>query len=198
VLLNIEDRQWIEDGPILYNEVQTYVDTVLKLTNNIDQVKCLNPYLDVDGDGLTPLTSPADQCPNDAGPAKTNGCPDKDADGVPDVQDQCPTVPGDPAFQGCPPPTATPLPDIDGDGLSGAADLCPAQPGPKANNGCPVSSESQPAAPPAYGAGVIDDLFVARETQREQTGHQNNLSMALLLTGGLGAAGVVAARRKRR
>jgi serine/threonine protein phosphatase PrpC len=198
VLLDIENRQWIEDGPIQYSEVKSYVDTVLKLTNNIDQVKCLNPYLDADGDGLTPLTSPADQCPNDAGPAKTNGCPDKDGDGVPDNQDQCPAVVGDPAFKGCPPPTATPLPDIDGDGLSGAADLCPAQPGPKTNNGCPASSESQPAAPPAYGAGAIDDLFVVREAQREQTGHQNNLSMALLLTGGLGAAGVVASRRRRR
>ena len=68
--------------------------------------------------------------------------PDRDGDGVLDVEDACPTVPGvrteDPRTNGCP---AAPLSDRDGDGILDNEDACPDQPGPQSNdpatNGCP-------------------------------------------------------------
>jgi predicted outer membrane repeat protein len=45
------------------------------------------PDADDDGDGLK---DGFDRCPRDAGPAETNGCPDRDYDGVLDSADACP------------------------------------------------------------------------------------------------------------
>jgi outer membrane protein OmpA-like peptidoglycan-associated protein len=85
-----------------------------------------------------------DACPDDAGPATddpaTNGCPDRDKDGVPDKVDACPDVPGvktsDPKTNGCPP-------DRDGDGIIDSEDACPDEPGPRTSdpktNGCPLA-----------------------------------------------------------
>ena len=50
------------------------------------------------------------------------GCPDRDADGVRDKEDQCPNEKGLVSQQGCP--------DGDGDGVADREDDCPAQAGP--------------------------------------------------------------------
>jgi hypothetical protein len=42
-------------------------------------------YVDADGDGVL---GPADECPTEAGPALTMGCPDRDQDGVADKADK--------------------------------------------------------------------------------------------------------------
>ena len=55
---------------------------------------------------------------------------DRDGDGVPDDQDQCPDEPGPAALDGCP--------DDDGDGIPNREDKCPKQPGPAENDGCPL------------------------------------------------------------
>lgn len=125
---------------------------------------------DKDKDGI-PDTE--DECPDQAGPAVTHGCPDKDADGIADKNDQCPdqpgtvanhgcpvvdtdkdgvndkddkcpTVPGLPKYKGCPPP------DTDGDGVNDEEDKCPALAGIAKYQGCPV--------PDTDGDGVNDEM----------------------------------------
>ncbi len=54
---------------------------------------------DRDGDGIP---DNEDRCPDAAGPAKFQGCPDTDGDGIPDIDDKCPTVPGPKSNNGCP------------------------------------------------------------------------------------------------
>jgi outer membrane protein OmpA-like peptidoglycan-associated protein/opacity protein-like surface antigen len=82
---------------------------------------------DADNDGVADKD---DACPNMAGPAQTNGCPDTDGDGIPDKDDNCPLVKGN--LAGCPDSdndgiadnietilgTDPNNPDTDGDGLS--------------------------------------------------------------------------------
>lgn len=68
--------------------------------------------LDTDGDGLP---DDQDDCPNEAGPDATRGCPDQDGDGVADKDDQCPEIAGVAAEQGCPsvtPEAEVPLPEM--------------------------------------------------------------------------------------
>jgi len=83
-----------------------------------------------------------DDCPNEAGLAEFNGCPDRDGDGVPDKDDACPDVSGLVTLQGCP--------DRDGDGVTDAEDECPDVFGPEPNSGCPYIDND--------GDGVIDIL----------------------------------------
>ena len=87
---------------------------------------------DTDGDGLHDAD---DKCPTAAGPSENNGCPygDQDNDSVPDNLDRCPTVAGPTANQGCP----ETILDTDGDTVPDPADACPLTPGPPANKGCP-------------------------------------------------------------
>ncbi|MEO8607196.1 MAG: hypothetical protein ABI690_04910 [Chloroflexota bacterium] len=181
VLLDVTDQKEISVGPIQYDEVKKYYDTVMSLTKSDDQVKCLAPSLDTDGDGIS---YPTDQCPNDPGPADTNGCPDSDGDKLADSVDQCPNVAGDPANNGCPIPTATPLPDVDGDGLNDVIDRCPFAAGLASNHGCPPAS----ATPRVY-ANAIDDLFVMREQERDTSGRENTASLAVAMI--FGFAGMV-------
>jgi outer membrane protein OmpA-like peptidoglycan-associated protein len=68
---------------------------------------------------------------------------DRDADGVPDLDDACPDVPGKPEFRGCP--------DTDGDGIPDAEDACPTQAGPRETQGCPQSKDTD-------GDGIPDDI----------------------------------------
>ena len=82
--------------------------------------------VDSDGDGVINRN---DACPQEPGPAATNGCPDQDGDGVVDGEDECPAVAGLVRFQGCP--------DTDNDGLTDAKDKCPEEAGPVALMGCP-------------------------------------------------------------
>jgi outer membrane protein OmpA-like peptidoglycan-associated protein len=81
---------------------------------------------DRDGDGIP---DDEDDCPDDPGPVETKGCPDRDGDGVPDRIDRCPDVPGVAIFDGCP--------DSDGDGIPDDVDRCPKVPGPRKFDGCP-------------------------------------------------------------
>ncbi|MET0387227.1 MAG: OmpA family protein, partial [Polyangiales bacterium] len=82
--------------------------------------------------------------------------PDRDQDGILDVDDACPETPGvptdDPATNGCPPPP--PPPDRDHDGIIDADDACPDEPGkpsedPK-QHGCP------PPPPDRDHDGILD------------------------------------------
>lgn len=62
------------------------------------------------------------------------GNKDRDGDGIPDDEDDCPDTPGLPSdIPGC-----HGCPDTDGDGLCDDLDECPNEPGPIENNGCPI------------------------------------------------------------
>jgi len=123
---------------------------------------------DTDGDGVRDRD---DNCPQVAGLAEFNGCPDTDADddGVEDCCDECPEIAGLPEFKGCPDtdgdgvrdieddcPKVAGLkelngcPDKDGDGVTDSLDECPEVAGPEANSGCPYIDND--------GDGVIDIL----------------------------------------
>lgn len=81
---------------------------------------------DKDGDGIVDAD---DKCPDVAGLASFNGCPDTDGDGVQDSNDKCPKVVGIAKFDGCP--------DTDGDGVQDAEDECPEAAGDAKFSGCP-------------------------------------------------------------
>jgi len=97
-------------------------------------VAALQGCPDKDGDGIADKD---DKCPDVAGLAKYQGCPipDTDKDGVNDEEDKCPEVAGVVRYQGCP------IPDTDNDGVNDEEDKCPNLPGVKENQGCPVIKE---------------------------------------------------------
>ena len=72
-----------------------------------------------------------DACPNNAGLASLDGCPDSDEDGIADSKDNCPNVAGPRANGGCP------WPDSDNDGVADKDDTCPNEAGALDNKGCP-------------------------------------------------------------
>ena len=78
---------------------------------------------DRDGDGIP---DHEDECPDEPG-VPPHGCPDRDGDGIPDHRDECPDEPGVPPH-GCP--------DRDGDGIPDHKDECPDEPG-VPPHGCP-------------------------------------------------------------
>ncbi len=84
---------------------------------------------DQDKDGIV---DSVDACPDVAGTARFNGCPDTDSDGIIDKEDKCPTVEGLLKYDGCP------IPDTDNDGMNDEADKCPSIPGVAKYEGCPV------------------------------------------------------------
>ena len=94
---------------------------------------------DRDKDGIP---DKEDECPDTPGLKEFNGCPDTDGDGIPDKDDQCPDVAGPVENQGCP------WPDTDGDGVLDKDDACPTVAGPVENNGCPW--------PDTDGDGILD------------------------------------------
>ena len=85
---------------------------------------------------------------------RTNGCIDRDKDGIMDPLDACPFEAGppsqDPKKNGCPPR------DQDGDGVPDEEDACPAVPGVKTSdrktNGCPMEH------PDRDGDGIPNEL----------------------------------------
>jgi outer membrane protein OmpA-like peptidoglycan-associated protein len=83
---------------------------------------------------------------------------DRDADGVPDLDDRCPDVPGKPELAGCP--------DTDGDGLPDAEDQCPREPGTPADLGCPVAKDTD-------GDGVPDDIDRCALDPEDRDGFQD-------------------------
>jgi outer membrane protein OmpA-like peptidoglycan-associated protein len=103
---------------------------------------------DRDGDRVLDAT---DQCPDQPGEARYNGCPppaDRDSDGVTDDQDECPDQPGEPQLKGCPPP------DRDRDTIVDAQDACPDTTGVASadptKNGCPLPLDRD-------ADGLVDD-----------------------------------------
>jgi len=90
----------------------------------------LKPEDDRDKDGIPDKD---DKCPDEAGPASTQGCPDSDGDGVADKEDKCPTKPGKAEWNGCP--------DSDGDGIPDHLDKCPDVAGLAEMKGCPAIKE---------------------------------------------------------
>ncbi|WNG41112.1 OmpA family protein [Archangium violaceum] len=87
---------------------------------------------DDDGDGVT---NDEDKCPNEPGPARNKGCPEKDTDGdgIVDSVDKCPKEAGLAQNQGCA------VADSDGDGIADGKDKCPNEAGPPENQGCAVA-----------------------------------------------------------
>jgi outer membrane protein OmpA-like peptidoglycan-associated protein len=81
---------------------------------------------DADGDGVIDLR---DKCPEQHGSTALDGCPDGDNDSVVDKDDKCPTTPGDPLLNGCP--------DGDRDGVADRDDDCPTEKGVATARGCP-------------------------------------------------------------
>jgi OmpA-OmpF porin, OOP family len=98
------------------------------------------PVLDKDGDGVIDSD---DKCPDVAGLASMNGCPDSDGDGITDADDKCPQVAGLAKYQGCP------IPDTDGDGVNDEEDRCVNEKGFARYQGCPI--------PDTDGDGVNDE-----------------------------------------
>lgn len=84
---------------------------------------------DRDGDGIADKD---DACPDAKGPVELKGCPDRDGDGIADKDDKCPDVKGLARYQGCP------IPDGDNDGINDEEDKCPTVPGVARYDGCPV------------------------------------------------------------
>lgn len=144
----------LNHGDNLYNSnhIQYSASLMQRFINNDD-----------DNDGVK---NSNDDCPNVAGVASNNGCPeeinDRDGDGVVDAIDNCPDIYGDsvgcpktvleadsdgdsvmdsvdncPKIKGLPTNNGCPLPDSDNDGIVDSADKCPTVPGIESNNGCP-------------------------------------------------------------
>jgi outer membrane protein OmpA-like peptidoglycan-associated protein len=89
----------------------------------------LNGCPDLDKDGVT---DSADKCPDTKSGTKVDatGCPmDTDNDGVENGIDNCPDVAGSASLNGCP--------DGDGDGVADNDDRCPTEKGTIENKGCP-------------------------------------------------------------
>ncbi len=99
---------------------------------------------DRDGDGIP---DDNDQCPDTPGIEKFFGCPDTDGDGIPDHVDRCPKDPED--FDEFEDEDGCPDPDNDKDGVLDPDDACPNDPGPKENKGCPVSDRDGDGIPDA-------------------------------------------------
>ncbi len=101
--------------------------------------------VDSDGDGIYDSN---DNCPDQPGPSRTDGCPDSDGDGVRDSDDEFPHDPdcvedsdndgvcdNNDAFPNNPDEQY----DSDGDGIGDNADECPERAGSEQHNGCPDS-----------------------------------------------------------
>ena len=127
---------------------------------------------DRDGDGIV---DSLDACPDQAGLAALQGCPDKDGDGIADKDDKCPDVAGLAKYQGCP------IPDTDRDGINDEEDKCPNIPGVARYQGCPIPdtdkdgvndeedkcpNEAGPAS--NYGCPVIDVVIVEKVNKAAQ------------------------------
>ena len=146
--------------------------------------------VDSDGDGVIDEN---DSCPNEAGPASNNGCPetgdtDSDGDGVLDGDDNCPDTPTGATVDsnGCPI-------DSDGDGIYDGIDACPNE-NPvvdENNDGCEDSSngegcENLPAACALdTGASLPNDCYYASLDASNDGWVEVNSDAELALVGGL-------------
>ncbi len=80
------------------------------------------------------IVKPPETKPEPVKPAPS----DRDKDGVPDAEDECPDLKGPVELKGCP------IPDTDGDGLNDKDDQCPGDYGPVSNSGCPLITAEPP------------------------------------------------------
>lgn len=121
---------------------------------------------DRDNDGIV---DSLDACPDQAGLAALQGCPDRDGDGIADKDDKCPDVAGIAKYQGCP------IPDTDKDGINDEEDKCPQEAGVARYQGCPIPDSDkdgvndeedkcpQEAGPVSnFGCPVIDVVVVEK------------------------------------
>ncbi len=120
---------WVEsvngDGTVTIEEYNAnYTGAYRKRVVAVDAFQYIHVkdlVTDRDGDGVP---DNQDQCPDQAGPVETGGCPDADRDGLRDTDDLCPNQSG-PGFQsGCPASQfnlGAPARDFNGDGR---ADYC--------------------------------------------------------------------------
>jgi len=99
------------------------------------QIPAIEPIIEVKDEDKDGVADTVDACPDIAGPAKFNGCPDTDGDGIIDKEDKCADIAGLAKYDGCP------IPDTDKDGINDEEDKCPNTPGIVANNGCPEIKE---------------------------------------------------------
>jgi outer membrane protein OmpA-like peptidoglycan-associated protein len=113
------------------------------------------PPKDTDGDGVV---DDADKCPDVAGKAVLEGCPDADGDGIADKDDKCKDVAGVSRYDGCP------VPDTDGDGLNDEIDKCKTEKGLKENEGCPIQDKD------ADGVADTDDKCPDTKGSTENNG----------------------------
>ncbi len=109
------------------NYTATYKHEVLGITAGVFIDKLGKQKKDRDDDGVQ---DKEDKCPDQAGTAKFNGCPDTDNDGLQDKEDKCPGQAGLLSNAGCP------ISDKDNDGVADKDDKCPDVAGVKENNGC--------------------------------------------------------------
>jgi outer membrane protein OmpA-like peptidoglycan-associated protein len=114
---------------------------------------------DSDGDGII---DKLDKCPNQAGPAENQGCPDvdSDGDGIIDRLDKCPKQAGRADLQGCPDV------DSDGDGIPDRLDKCPTvaedKDGFEDSDGCPDYDNDKDGIPDSLDkcpnqAGIVEN-----------------------------------------
>jgi outer membrane protein OmpA-like peptidoglycan-associated protein len=87
---------------------------------------------------------------------------DRDGDGIPDDEDDCPDEPGPVETRGCPR-------DTDGDGLIDSEDACPLQPGPRENHGCPFENDED-----RDGDGIPDRLDKCPDEPEDFDGYQDD------------------------
>jgi outer membrane protein OmpA-like peptidoglycan-associated protein len=114
---------------------------------------------DKDKDGVP---DKEDECPNEAGSSLTKGCKDSDGDGIADKADKCPSVAGLAKYKGCP------IPDTDKDGVNDEEDKCPTIQGTKENNGCPHTETRQvePEVKPVISEKAAEQIsFNAKQIQ---------------------------------
>jgi OOP family OmpA-OmpF porin len=128
-----------------------------------------NPHVDVSS---TPAGKSSSQnaVANQTAGSPAVAAPDRDGDGVPDSEDDCPDEPGYASNHGCPVNNQAPedshparvhpsapadwasMPDRDGDGVPDIYDKCPDVPGQIYNDGCPID----PVLADRDGDGVPD------------------------------------------
>lgn len=119
----------IFDYHVSTEDFRNHFQTGLGIRVSVGETEPAPPKVsDRDMDGIA---DEVDLCPDEAGTAALNGCPDQDGDGIADGSDKCPEVAGVAQFEGCP--------DTDEDGVVDTEDKCPEEAGPADNDGCPIT-----------------------------------------------------------
>lgn len=126
-----------------------------KVVDPISPPPVVEPPKDRDGDGIADVE---DKCPDIAGKASLQGCPDADGDGIADNEDKCKDVFGVLRYDGCP------VPDTDGDGVNDEDDKCITEKGLKEKDGCPIMDKD------ADGVADTDDKCPDTKGSTENNG----------------------------